>query len=568
MSAIANLLRLPQYARNLGRLRQVTAVVIRHGFGHVLLRAGLDRYAGLINRGLVLTDADQELSELTWEHRVRLALESLGPTFIKLGQVAATRPDIIPMSLVFELRKLQDNVGGFGGQAARAMIESELGGSISTFFATFDDTPLAAASIAQVHRATLPTGEQVVIKVQRPQLDRIIANDLDLLHIMAAALEERVPEARQFRPLTLIEEFARNLKRETDFANERSNIERMRRHIAHMADVHVPVTYAALSTRRVLTMEFIAGCKVSEKQQMAAWNTNPQTIAELGTKLSMASIFEFGFFHADPHPGNFFILPNNRIALIDFGSMGAIDNDTIDELLTFLVSLLLNDPEMLVSQFIDLGLVDDTVNARAMQSEIGEIMARYNGATLGQLDIGQFIAEIFETVVRFQVQLPVELILIGKALSTMEGIARELVPNYNPLESLRPYLVQLYVRRVLDPKTYSKRVYRVLHDWWGLVRVAPADVRGLLRRAKLGQLQLQVRNPDAELLRSKNERTFNRALLALWSCLAWLMFTWILPQADRSPPWSLLWWYAILLGGQGLFAGSLAMVSWLRSREL
>ncbi len=568
MSAIANLLRLPKYARNLGRLRQVSAVVVRHGFGHVLLRAGLDRYAGMLDRGKVIADADEELAELTWETRVRLALESLGPTFIKLGQVAATRPDIIPMSLVFELRRLQDNVGGFAVAEAKAVIEADLGGPIDRFFATFDEKPLAAASIAQVHRATLLTGEQVVVKVQRPNLERIIANDLDLLHIMAAALEDRVPEARQFRPLVLIDEFARNLKRETDFANERTNIERMRRHIAHMPEVHVPITHPALSSRRVLTMEFIAGCKVNDMAQRAAWNTDPQVIAELGTKLSMASIFEFGFFHADPHPGNFFILPENRIALIDFGSMGSIDGDTIDELLTFLVSLLLNDPEMLVSQFIDLGLVDDTVNARAMQGEIGEIMARYNGATLGQIDIGQFIAEVFETVVRFQVQLPVELILIGKSISTMEGIARELVPNYNPLESLRPYLVQLYVRRVLDPKTYSKRVYRVLHDWWGLVRVMPGDIRGLLRRAKLGQLAFNVRDPDAELLRAKNERTFNRGLLALWSGSAWVMFTWMLPQAERAPAWSILWWYAILLGAQGLFAGSLAILSWLRSREL
>ena len=211
MSAIANLLRLPKYARNLGRLRQVSAVVVRHGFGHVLLRAGLDRYAGMLDRGKVIADADEELAELTWETRVRLALESLGPTFIKLGQVAATRPDIIPMSLVFELRRLQDNVGGFAVAEAKAVIEADLGGPIDRFFATFDEKPLAAASIAQVHRATLLTGEQVVVKVQRPNLERIIANDLDLLHIMAAALEDRVPEARQFRPLVLIDEFARNL---------------------------------------------------------------------------------------------------------------------------------------------------------------------------------------------------------------------------------------------------------------------------------------------------------------------------------------------------------------------
>lgn len=568
MSAIANLLRLPQYARNLGRLRQVTTVVVRHGFGHVLVRAGLDRYGSLLGRGLALAEPDAAVGELTWEHRVRLVLEGLGPTFVKLGQVAATRPDLIPMSLIFELRKLQDNVGSFAFEEVRKMIEAELGGPLEQFYATFDPKPLAAASIAQVHRATLKTGEQVVVKVQRPHLDKIIQNDLDLLRMMATALEDRVPEARQFRPLTAIEEFARNLKRETDFGNERGNIERMRRNIVNFPEVHVPITYPALSARRVLTMEFIDGCKVTNREQMAAWGVDPHKIADIGTRMAIGSIFEYGFFHADPHPGNFFILPDGRVALIDFGSMGAIDNDTIDELLTFLVSLLLNDPEMLVSQFIDLGLVDDTVNARAMQGEIAEIMARYNGATLQGIDIGQFIAEVFETVVRYNVRLPAELILIGKALSTIEGVARELHPAYNPLESVRPYLVQLYVRRVLDPKTYSKRVYRVLHDWWGLVRVAPGDIRGLLRRAKLGELQLNVRDPDAEMLRAKNERSLNRALTALWSGSAWAAFTWILPQAAEKPPWTVLWFYAAILAAQGLFAGSLAILSWLRSREL
>jgi len=568
MSALAKLLRLPHLARNLGRLRHVTTVVVRHGFGHVVVRAGLDRALGPLVRGIAFGEPSADIADLSWEHRVRLVLESLGPTYVKLGQVAATRPDIIPMSLVFELRKLQDKVGGFSGAAARRMVEGELGGPVEQFFSSFDDTPLAAASIAQVHRATLPDGTHAVVKIQRPNLDATIAADLDLLGMMAEALEDNVPEARQFRPVTLIDEFARNLRRETDFTNERANIERMRRNVAANPDVHVPATWPLLSTRRVLTMEFIDGCKVTDAAQMQQWGIDAKRIADIGTRLSMASIFEHGFFHADPHPGNFFILQDGRIALIDFGSMGSIDPDTIDDLLTFLVSLLLNDPEMLVSQFIDLGLVEDTVDARQMQGEIAEIMARYNGAAIGQIDIGQFITEVFETVVRYQVRLPVELILIGKAISTMEGIARDLCPSYNPLEELRPYLVQLYVKRVLDPKTYSKRIYRVVHDWWGLVRVAPSDLRGLLRRAKHGSLQLQVRDPDALVLRARGERVVNRALLAAWSLVAWSAFTWILPQALAGPWPSLLWLHAAVMLGQGIFAGALAIVSWLRSREL
>lgn len=568
MSALAKLFRLPKYARNIQRLRQVTGVVVRHGFGHVLIRAHLDRYAGLFTRGLAMTEPDEQLAELSWEQRVRLTLEALGPTFIKLGQVAATRPDLIPMSLITELRKLQDNVGGFPYLQVREMVRSELGREIEEVYASFDPTPIAAASIAQVHRAVLKSGEQVVVKVQRPGLERIIQTDLDLLQMMTAALEERLPETRQFRPAVAIEEFARNLRHETDFSNEVENIERYRRMIADNPDVHLPITYREFCSKRLITMEFIDGCKVTDKEHLDEWQVDRRKIAEVGTHLFIKSVFEHGFFHADPHPGNFFVQKDGRIALIDFGSMGSIDPDTIDELLTFLVSLLLSDPEMLVAQFIDLGLVDDTVNIRQMSGEVSEIMRRYNGVTLDKLDISAFIGEVFEAVVRYQVRVPAELILIGKAISTMEGIAQELYPNYDPLASVRPYLVQLYVRRVLDPKTYSKRVYRVLHDWWGLVRVAPGEVRGLLRRAKAGELTLQVRDPDAEMLRSRNERTLNRSMLAAYSMVAWLLFTWVLPQALEKPAWSPLWWYALALALQGLGAGSLATLSWLRSREL
>jgi ubiquinone biosynthesis protein len=556
MSTLAKLIHLPRYARNIQRLRQVTAVVVRYGFGHVLIRTRLDRYAGFFNRGMALAEPDEHVAELQWEQRVRLALEALGPTFIKLGQVAATRPDLIPMSLIFELRKLQDNVGGFAYEQVREVVRSEFGREIEDLYGSFDPVPIAAASIAQVHRATLKTGEQVVVKVQRPGLEKIIQTDLDLLQMMTAALEERLPEVQQFRPAVAIDEFARNLRRETDFNN------------ADNPHMHLPITYPALCTKRLITMEFIDGCKVTDGRQLDEWQVDRRKIAEVGTHLFIKSVFEHGFFHADPHPGNFFVLPDGRIALIDFGSMGSIDSDTIDELLTFLVSLLLNDPEMLVTQFVDLGLVDDTVNVRQMSGEVSEIMRRYNGVTLEKLDIGAFIAEVFEAVVRYQVRVPAELILIGKAISTMEGIAQELYPNYDPLASVRPYLVQLYVRRVLDPKTYSKRIYRVLHDWWGLVRVVPGEVRGLLRRAKSGELTFQIRDPDAELLRARNERTVNRAMLAGYSMVAWGLFTWVLPQALEKPAWSALWWYSLGLAVQGLGAGAMATLSWLRSREL
>lgn len=569
MSTVANLLRLPAYARSIGRLRQVTGVIVSHGFGHWLVRGGLDKYAGFLHRGIAIAESgDEALAQLTWEHRVRLVLENLGPTFIKLGQMAATRPDLIPMSLIFELRKLQDDVAPFSIEQVRQTIVADFGKPLDQIYATFDEKPLAAASIAQVHRATLHSGEQVVVKVQRPNLDRIIRTDLDLLQMIAGTIEDRVPESRPFRPVDAIEQFSRNLRRETDFANEVDNIERYRKMIADNPNVHVPVTYPQLCSRHLITMEFIDGCKVTDTAQLQAWGIDGKHIAEVGTHIALSSIFEHGFFHADPHPGNFFVLRDGRIALIDFGMMGSVDRDTTDDLLSFLVALLLSDPEMLVTQFIDLGLVDDTVNMRAMQGEISEIMRRYHGLSLAKLDIGLFIAEVFEAVVRFQVRLPVELILIGKSISTTEGIAQEIFPEFNPLEAIRPYLVQLYVKRVLDPKTYSRRIYRIAHDYLGLVRVLPGDIRALMRRLKSGELHVKHTDIGADNRSIRHERSVNRVLLSAWSLVAWALFTVVLPHAMEDPRFSLFWWYALVLALQGVGAGVLVLLSLLRSREL
>ena len=569
MSTLGQLLRLPQYARNLQRLRHVLAVLARHGFGHWLVRVGLDKYGSATTQGMALADAESEaLDEVTWEVRVRRCCEELGPTFVKLGQVAATRPDLVPMSLIFELRKLQDHVTPFGWDDVRAIVESELGQAVEAAYAQFDQQPIAAASIGQVHRARLHNGQDVVVKVQRPGLDHAIRTDLDLLAMIAALLEERIPEAKSFRPVDAIAEFARNLRRETDFQNELENIERFRHNFADDPRLHLPVTYPEFSRRRVLTMEFIDGFKVNSREKLAEYKISGQAIAEAGTQIFIRSIFEHGFFHADPHPGNFFILPDGRIALIDFGMMGAVDRDTIDDLLSFLVALLLSDTEMLVTQFIDLGLVDDTVNVRQMQGEIAEIMARYNGRTLAQLDIGQFISEVFETVVRYEVRLPVELILIGKSISTMEGIAQEIYPEFNPLEALRPHLVELYARRMLDPKTHTRKLYRVLHDYGGLLRVLPGEIRGVLRRLKNGEMTLNVRDPGAELAAVRRDRAVNRGIVSAYGLVAWVLFSVMLPTGLSGDWHSPLRWYTILLGVQGLVAFGAVLLSILRSRAL
>jgi ubiquinone biosynthesis protein len=562
MSAIGTLLRLPQYARNVRRLQEILGVVARHGFGHVVERGELGRLVGARRT----EEADEALARLRWEERFRLALEALGPTFVKLGQMMATRPDLFPMSLIFELRKLQDDVPPIDVGDLKAFVEAELEQPLTEAYAWFSDEPLAAASIAQVHRARLHTGEEVVVKVQRPGLDTRIRDDLELLRLLAANLEERMPELRRFRPAAALEEFARSLQKETDFRNEVANIERFGRNFEANPRVTVPETYPALCTRRVITMAFIDGAKVTDAAQLEAWGIDGADIAALGTELVIDSIFVHGFFHADPHPGNYFVLRDGRAALIDFGMMGTIDRDRIDDLLRFLIAILLADPEMLVSQLIDLGLVDDRVDVRALRGEVHELLARHDGKSLEQLDIGSFIAEIFDTVVRYNVQMPADLLLVGKAISTMEGIAQDLHPQFEPIAAIRPQLTRLYVQRAMDPKVYSRRIFRTLNDYYGLVRALPQDVRGLVRRAKAGELQLQTRDMDAERRDVWLERHVNRALLTCSSLVSLAGFTWLLPQAiaDGAPTALSVW--AVMLAIFGSLTGAAAALSLLRGR--
>lgn len=564
MSTIGKLWTLPNVARQAVRLRQVAAIAIRYGFGQFIDSSGL---AALLRLGRA-APVDEQIATRRWEIRVRLALEELGPTFVKLGQMLATRPDLVPLSLIDELRKLQDDVPPFPAAEARALLEKELGVPVSTAFAHFEAEPLAAASIAQVHRARLESGEEVVVKLQRPGLDERLRADLDLLATIAGLVEENVPELRAFKPVAAIEAFGQGLRLETDFGNELRNIERFRRQFAEEARIHVPATYPALSTRRVLTMEFLDGVKVTDTAALAAWEIDPAAVAETGIALVLESIFEHGFFHGDPHPGNFFVLRDGSLGVIDFGMMGSLDRERVDELLAFMAAILLGDAEMLVALLMDLGVLGDAVNVRLLRGEVAALMGRYHGVDLVTVDIGTFLTETIEVVLRHDIDLPTDLVLIGKSISTMEGIARQIHPGFNPMADLRPYFVRLYLGRALDPETYSRRIFRTLRDWWGLGVVLPGEARSVLRQLRRGQLRLEVKDPDLDRALLQRERQVNRAVLTATTLAAWALFAFLLPTAETRGLGSPTTWWTLLLGGVGLWTGTWLGVSMLRSRAL
>lgn len=486
---------LPWMLRDLGRVRRIAGVLARHGFQDVAARLGPLSW---LRTTLSALTRRPPRTPVPIGRRIRTATEELGPTFVKLGQMLATRPDLIPMDVVQELRHLQDEVPPFPFDQVRAIVEADLGRSVTEVFAEVESEPIAAASIAQVHRATLKDGTPVVIKVQRPNLPEVIGSDLRILSGLARTLEQRVPEIRTFRPSAIVEEFRRSLNREMDFATELTSMVRYREMFLDEPGLHVPQPYPEFSGRRVLVMERVEGIKVSDRAALEAAGINLPSIVETGMRITLRSIFEFGFFHADPHPGNFFVRPDGSIVLLDFGMMGTLESRRIDEMLAFMVAVLTADVDMVVNQLLDADLIGDETDLRSLRSELQTILDRYRHVRLGGLDVAGFLNELADVTIRHHVVLPADLLLVGKSIATMEGLGQEVYPEFQPLEAIRPYLTEVYVKRMLDARRHTQTVARSVLDGLALLKDAPFDVRRVLRKLRRNELGLVLRSPDHE----------------------------------------------------------------------
>ncbi|MCO5170164.1 MAG: AarF/UbiB family protein [Planctomycetes bacterium] len=508
---------IPQRIRSLQRFPQILGVLFKYGFGDVVARIGLDSILHDLKRRLFPT-SDPRFEQLTSEERVRLMLEELGPTFIKLGQVLATRPDLIPMPLVLELRKLQDKVKPFDTAGIRAHVEALYGRPLDTIFKEFDAQPLAAASIAQVHRATLLDGREVVLKVQRPNLERIIETDLSILSWLAETAEERIPEIRRYRPRAIVAEFEKSIVKEIDFTIEAYHIKRFAKNFQGDPTVYVPAVMEDLTTPQVLCEEFIRGTKLNDPAIHQRADIDLPALARNGVRFILEQALVHGFFHADPHPGNLFVLDGNRICPIDYGMMGSLDQERIDELLTFLVGVLTRDTDKLIRLFHRQALIDEHVNVRALKQDIDDLIARFESVELAKLDIGKYLQSVFEVIVRHEVQLPADLLLVGKALATIEGVGRDIHPQLNTLEEIRPVILKIYLRRLADPAYHTRAPRRVMDDLGHLLETGPADLRLVLRRLRDGELTLRHDVRGYEDAARDQAQALNRLALALVTC--------------------------------------------------
>ena len=470
-------------ARYLGRYRQIAQVLARYGFGSLITLLGLDSLVRLPGRL-----ARRPLDSLTGPQRLRMALVELGPTFVKFGQIMSTRVDLIPLEFIDELKTLQDRVAPIPYSDVQAQIERALGKPAAQLFRTVDEKPLASASIAQVHTATTLDGHDVVIKVQRPNIREKIESDLSLLAFIARQAEEIAPEARLFNLVGMVGEFERSLARETDFTVEAANIDRFQRNFEGHPTVRIPRLHRTLCTDIILCMERIYGRKLPD----AARTGNVDDVVKVYLDATYRMIFQDGFFHGDLHPGNALLQDDGKLALLDFGMVGRLNQDRRERLIDLVFAVLSEDMKTVARTFYGLGIPDRRMDYRAYETDVVDVMERhFVGRAMADIQIGVFFRDLASVAMRHRVRLPADYTMLFKALVTTEGLAKQLAPSLNPVEAARPYIeVQLRERYSVD-----RLKGQLIADALDLSRVArsfPGMMEHVLQDLERGEFTVRV----------------------------------------------------------------------------
>ena len=494
--------------QNIKRYRQILTILLHYGFDDVLGRMKIDYYIQLVKK-IIPKFKKQEIEKKTTAERLRLALEELGPTFIKFGQILSVRPDLIPENFIREFQKLQDEVPPFSAEQAKAEVESQLGKPVEQLFSSFDDVPLAAASIAQVHRALIKDGKQVAVKIQRPNIRSVIESDLNILFEIAGLMERHIPESELYNPVGIVQEFAKTIRREVDFIREARNIDRFRRNFEDDETVYVPQVYWELTTERVLTMEYIDGIKISELDKLESTGLDRKIIAINGAQAILKEVFEHGFFHADPHPGNIFVLPNNVIAPIDYGMMGSLDEELMEAAGNLLTGIVKKDVNKIIRVFTDIGIMENELDIRGLKLDLTDFLDRYYQVPLSQLDVGKIINELTEIIRKHRIRLPADLTLMAKAMVTQEGVGRSLDPDFDMITMAKPYVEKIMMRK-LDPRRHLKEFASTLDDFNRLIKILPSEIRAIVTKIKKGELKIKFEHQGLEHFISELDKASNR----------------------------------------------------------
>lgn len=504
-------------ARDLGRLVDIAGVMIRHGLGDTVQRLGwadaLEKAGHRLHR-----EHAADLARLPRPVQLRMTLEELGPTFVKLGQILAGRADLLGPDVIAELEKLHSQVPALPLEALRAQLREDLGGEPETLFARFDAEPLAAASIAQVHRAQLKDGTEVVVKIRRPGIREVIEADLRLLERLAAIAEGRMPALKPYRPQGLVREFGRSLRRELDLAAECHNAERIAANLLPLGFVSIPKVHWALTCERVNVQDYVGGIPGGELDRLAAEGLDRSLLARRGAQAVLKMIVEDGFFHADPHPGNVFYLSDNRIAFIDFGMVGRLSSRRREELLQLLLGLVQRRPQAVADVLMDWASANDEglagVNLGQLEVEIEDFVDQYHGTPLADLSLGQMLSDVTAILRGHRLALPSDLALLIKAFISLEGMGRALDPGFHMATEALPILRQV-LRSRYQPKALAQRGWASVQRLLQVAEQLPHDVSRLMRSARRGRLSVGIDVSHLKQVGDQLDRAASRLSVAL-----------------------------------------------------
>ncbi len=494
--------------RSFVRFNHILRIFVRYGYKDIVSYLIETRRFPLLQK-LIPRASRRDARKYSKYEKMRLVCEELGPTFIKFGQILSNRSDLLPAELVIQLEKLQDNVPPLPGAISRQVIESELKKPLDELFAWYETEAFASASMAQVHKATLKTGEKVAVKVQRPEIRAIIVEDIRIMYMLAGIFERRIPSLKSFDPQGLVKNFEESILKELDFIYESVSIQRFARNITedpHDNTTHSPKVYKEYTTGKVLTMEFISGVKVNDSRILESNGYDRKEVAHKLAVTYIKQVFEYGFFHADPHPGNILVLPNGHICFLDFGMMGSILPKDIEILGRLFLAVKSKDVKKIIRALMQMSDTTSIRDLRALEYEINEFVCNYGFNSIHENEMGNVLLQLKDIIVRYDLKVPAHFFLLARSMVTIEGLIRNLDPQIDMLAIAQPYLLSAIAKK-LNPFKLGMKVLNGLYEIANYMEEFPNDLKNAVRKINTGKINVNLNHQGIDPLVHTLNRT-------------------------------------------------------------